>query len=335
VKTEIIPLEGFNDRRCAALQWNNLLRSSATDTVFLTREWQESWWQSFDRSGLLLLAVYANDELKGIAPFFAEEGMVYLVGSGGSDYLDFVGQVINQDTFVAILKAVLGVVPDLVGIRLYHIPERSPTGRFLQEAAARLSWSCRSEGKQFAPAADLLPDAVKTMVAKKSLVRHERFFTRGGDFGVTHFSSAPEISARLNGFFHQHIRRWVATPSPSLFKHHRQQEFYRTLVGPGCDAGWLRFSEIRWKDRTIAYHFGFNYHGTFMWYKPSFEVDLARHSPGEVLLRHLLVEAKREGAHTFDFGLGEEPFKRRFANRYECVRDWGLYPAGVSIPEVW
>jgi CelD/BcsL family acetyltransferase involved in cellulose biosynthesis len=55
-------------------------------------------------------------------------------------------------------------------------------------------------------------------------------------------------------------------------------------------------------------------------------VDLAKRSPGEVLLRQLILAAVDEGATTFDFGLGEEPFKARFANRVEQVRTWSLCP---------
>ena len=70
------------------------------------------------------------------------------------------------------------------------------------------------------------------------------------------------------------------------------------------EAGWLRFTWIEWQDRMIAAHFGFHWQHT--WYKPSFTIDLAQRSPGEVLLRRLLLAAIREGADAFDFGLGDE-----------------------------
>ena len=63
---------------------------------------------------------------------------------------------------------------------------------------------------------------------------------------------------------------------------------------------------------------------SYLWYKPSFAIDLAQRSPGEVLLRHLLLAALEEGAHTFDFGLGSEPFKFRFATQANHVKKWGL-----------
>ena len=51
----------------------------------------------------------------------------------------------------------------------------------------------------------------------------------------------------------------------------------------------------------------------------------ARHSPGEVLLRQLLIAAMAENAEVFDFGLGDEAFKSRFATHVCRVRNWGLY----------
>jgi CelD/BcsL family acetyltransferase involved in cellulose biosynthesis len=96
------------------------------------------------------------------------------------------------------------------------------------------------------------------------------------------------------------------------------------LCEVGCPV--LRFTRVDWNDRPIAFHFGFCHAGRFLWYKPSFAIDLARRSPGEVLLRHLLLAAAAEGATAFDFGLGNEAFKHRFATHTRRVRTWGLYP---------
>ena len=82
---------------------------------------------------------------------------------------------------------------------------------------------------------------------------------------------------------------------------------------------------LAWNGRPIAFHFGFCYSGKYLFYKPSFALDMAHYSPGLVLLRHLMWEAFEENARTFDFGLGEEAFKARFATTVRRVRTWGLY----------
>jgi CelD/BcsL family acetyltransferase involved in cellulose biosynthesis len=99
----------------------------------------------------------------------------------------------------------------------------------------------------------------------------------------------------------------------------------------GAHTGWLRFMRLDWDGRPIAFHYGFRYRGTYHWDTPSFAIDLAHRSPGSVLIRQLLLAAIAEGAETFDFGLGDLEFKRRFTNRVNRVHTWGLYPNG-SIP---
>jgi CelD/BcsL family acetyltransferase involved in cellulose biosynthesis len=160
--------------------------------------------------------------------------------------------------------------------------------------------------------------------ARQSLRRHERYFRRSGRLSVEHLRDAEAILTELPKFMAQHRDRWAHTSSPSLFCDPQQQRFYQQLAG--CEESWLRFTRIVWEDRPIAYHFGFSHAGTFLWYKPSFDISLARHSPGEVLLRQLFLESLAQGEHTFDFGLGDEPFKHRFASHVRHVRTWGLYP---------
>jgi CelD/BcsL family acetyltransferase involved in cellulose biosynthesis len=131
---------------------------------------------------------------------------------------------------------------------------------------------------------------------------------------------------RLESFFDQHVARWAATPYPSLFLDTAQRRFYEALTRSAGPNSWLRFTEVGWNDTPIAFHFGFSYGGTYMWYKPSFAIELAKHSPGEVLMRSLLLAAFEEGTDVFDLGLGAESFKERFATHTPVVRTWGLYP---------
>ena len=143
---------------------------------------------------------------------------------------------------------------------------------------------------------------------------------------VEHIGDAETIEEHLDEFFQQHVERWKGTDSPSLFLDVKQREFYRRLSVVATDAGWLRFTRVVWNDRAVAAHFGFNYRRKFLWYKPTFAIDLAKKSPGEVLLRNLLLRAMSEGCDAFDFGLGNEAFKSRFATQVNYVRTWGLYP---------
>lgn len=324
-------LRGFNDPSFGPAEWERLLAAGHSDAVFLTWHWQSAWWAAFGRGELLLIVVERDGETVALAPLFTEAGMVYFVGSGGSDYLDFVGDISEPEILDALLLEAKSRVAEFTGFVFYHVLDNSESGRRLAAAATRLDLKIFDEGDQPAPALEFSPDKKNATVAanKKSLVRHERFFARDGSLKVSHLSRGREILPHLDEFFAQHRERWAAMPHPRLFWDEAQMRFYRLLTSAAADTGWLRFTRLDWQGRAIALHFGFCYRGSFLWYKPSFAIDLARHSPGEVLLRQLLLRAVAEDACRFDFGIGEEAFKSRFATRVNRVRNWGLYHPGA------
>ena len=165
---------------------------------------------------------------------------------------------------------------------------------------------------------------------KKSLVRHENFFRREGKFEVLHLRDSEAVQPYLEEFFEQHCCRRAATPHPSLFCDPASRAHYRRLTSVAAAQGWLRFTRVLWNGQAIAYHFGLSYQGRYLWGIPSFAIDLARHSPGEALLRQVLLAAIEEGASTFDFGIGDEAYKYRFATQVTHLRNWGLYPKEPS-----
>lgn len=325
--------DNFNDPVLNSEVWEDLLSIADTRTVFLTYQYQRAWWDSFGRGQLHLIAAEQDGQWVALAPLFSEAGMLFFVGSGGSDYLDFVGRVDTPEVLMAILDTARRQVPDFLGFRFYHVPDASKTGRYLQEVAARLQLVCYDEGDLAAPALDLVtePQKARAVAEKKSLVRHEKFFRREGRLTIHHLHDGESILPQLECFFAQHMRRWEMTPYPSLFHDPKQHHFYRRLTEIAGNTGWLRFTRVDWNGEPVAFHFGFCYQSTYLWYKPSFAIEWAHRSPGEVLLRQLLLAALAEEAHTFDFGLGDEPFKRRFTSHIARVRTWGLYPvAGIS-----
>ena len=320
-------LSGFEDPQFGPAEWDRLLRTGESDTVFLSWQWQFAWWKAFQRGELLLIAAQRLGEVVALAPLFSQAGMVYFVGSGGSDYLDFIGDIGDAEVLDALLTEARQWTTGFIGLVFYHVPDHPQTGARLERSSARLGLRLFDQGAQSAPALEIAAniEVARAATQKQSLVRHERFFSRDNSFKVEHIQDGEAILPHLDAFFAQHRERWSAAPSPSLFNEPAQQEFYRLLATVASTSGWLRFTVIQWQGRAIAYHFGFNYRGTFLWYKPTFAIALARHSPGEVLLRQLLLLSLAEGCHTFDFGLGDEAFKARFATRVGRVQDWGVY----------
>jgi CelD/BcsL family acetyltransferase involved in cellulose biosynthesis len=101
------------------------------------------------------------------------------------------------------------------------------------------------------------------------------------------------------------------------------------MVETLAPTGYLRFSVVSLDGRPIALHLGFECNGRFIWYKPTFDVALARHSPGEVLIKYLLEDAHARGLLEFDFGPGEEAFKYRFSNYARAISSIHVYRSRI------
>ena len=323
-------LRGFDDPAITCGQWSELLTHGDTDAVNLTWHWQRSWWETFGRGRLLLTGAYRCDRLVAVAPFFVDEGMIFNICP--EDHLDFVGDVSEPAVLDALLSAARDCVQDFLGFRLYFIPDRSRNGARLQQAASRLGLNCFREAQLASPWIDVgrNRELTERCAAKKSLLRHERYFRRAGDLDMATYGTAVDVLPQLDHFFEQHIERRSATQHASLFLDVRQRDYYRRLTELAAAQGWLRFARVSWNGRAIAYHFGLFYKGRYLWGIPSFDVTLARHSPGEVLLRHVLLQALSEGADQFDFGPGDESYKYRFATDTTYLETWGLYPQSTN-----
>ena len=319
-------LDGFEDSSFNKDQWNQLLESGDTDTVNLTWDWQRSWWQSFGKGKLMLIAAERNGSVIAVAPLFTDQGMIYNLFP--EDALDFIGDISDSAVLDAMLKTAHSVVADFVGFRFYFLPHTSRTGKLLMEAAVRLNLNCYDEGSLPSPWLDLKtsPDVALNITRKKSLRRHENYFLREGDLEVLHFTESEKILPHLENFFKQHISRRNSTNASSLFLDSKQCDYYTRLTREISPTGWLRFTRINWNGRPIAFHYGLSYKGRYLYGIPSFDIDLAEHSPGEVLLRQLLLAAISEGATTFDFGMGDELYKYRFSTDVTELHTWGMYP---------
>jgi CelD/BcsL family acetyltransferase involved in cellulose biosynthesis len=338
VKTPVCTkvLNGFDDQQFGEMQWDQLLRAGNRESVYLTWLYQRTWWETFERGKLLLIVAERNGQPVALAPFYVESGMVYFLGSEfESDYLDFIGDVTDPDVLVALLGTARDAVPDFQGFLLYFISDDSATAKTLAAAAERICFSCYEEQSMRAPVLDLASSRDFAIAAvnkkKKSLLQHERYFRREGTLEIQHFRRGSEILPQLEEFFEQHRRRHSCPSNPSRLWYEKVPLFIRAFTKAADDTGWLRFTRIDWNGRPAAFHYGYCYQGRFFWGMPSFDLEFARHSPGQVLLRQLLLAALEENAHTFDFGTGDQDFKVRFSTRINHVRTWGLYPSPTRL----
>lgn len=309
---------------CDAQQWDQLVARSSEATVFQSRAWVNAWWETFRQPDwrVRLWAIYEATELVALAPLYErrDERARRTLRMLGEEHADYTG-LICRDGAARVVEAALRNVADAIERPATICFDEVPEGSSTQRALAAL---CRAQplqwvrtGRTPCPWVPIRGNeqAVQALLRKTSLRRHRSSLERLGKLAVRHELEAAAIEPHLPLFFEQHVSRWAGTAYPSLFEKQSNRDFYRRLVAELCPSGRLLFSILSLDGQPAAFHFGFLSNAKLLWYKPTFDVRLARHSPGEVLLGGLIEHALEQRFDALDFTRGAEPFKSRFASR--------------------
>lgn len=321
-KLHIELVERRSDIPLSPAQWNGLLLSNETDSVFQTYEWFDAWWSVFGSAHqLFFLVLRRGAEVIGFAPLMESREKwgwreLQFIGTGNADYLDFVIRGDRHEAIQAICDFLCGHASRWDRLRLCNVPASSSSLACLTQAAAASGLHFIEEARVRCPAMRLEEHRVhaQELINRYSVRRPLNWFKKRGTVTFRHVSSIEDISALLPAFFEQHIRRWRATGKPSLFEQARQRAFYVSLATAVHGPGWLLFSVLEVDGSPIAFHFGFDYAGRVTWYKPAFDMSYAEHSPGLLLTRQLIEDSLTRHRKEIDFTIGEEQFKDRFAN---------------------
>lgn len=327
----------FEDFPCLEMDgrtWNDLVARSESRSVFQTYEWLTSWWKIFGaRRKPLIIAVYLQDRLVGLAPLMVEPALlgtstIKFIGEGNADYCNFILTEPYQPVLQAIIDYLASLRTKWCEVELNNIPQKSSTLEWLSPLCANYDMPLLV--RRYVDCPTLIfawPQGNPAYILRKdSLKRPYQYFRSHGDVAYTELTTPSEARAYLPQFFEQHIRRWQGTASPSLFTNPRNREFYAELLERLLPTGWLVFSVVQFNRHPIAFHFGFQFAGRFLWYKPSFDVDYRKHSPGSLLLRFLLQRSIEHDCSEFDFTIGNEDFKHRYSNAMRLNLSLQIFP---------
>lgn len=325
----------------SAAAWNALVSLNETNSVFQTYEWFDAWWRTFGTEHrLYFLLVQRNGEVVGFAALMLRRQLLggrrlEFVGTGNADYQDFVLlPELKEAAMIAICGFLHAHASDWRSARLCNVPSQSSTLVHLRRIGPAHELHLIDEAVMRCPSLQLQSEGreAERLLKKYSLKRPLNWFAARGEVQFRHLSSEAEIQAMLPTFFDQHMRRYQQAGRASLFETPRQRSFYWALALALNSAGWLMFSVLEFNGQPIAFHFGFDYFGSMTWYKPSFEVRYAEHSPGLLLTRKMIEDGLARSRREVDFTIGDEPFKDRFANLSRFNVTLSMYH---SLPNAW
>jgi CelD/BcsL family acetyltransferase involved in cellulose biosynthesis len=290
--------------------------------VFYTCEWALAM-QSAYQSSLtpLLFLGYEGEDLVGVASLAtdaAEESVGFLAATT-ADYCEFVTHPHQRAEFTDAVFAELGKLKARLAA-LASLPEESATPVALQAAAEKNGFHVYMRPACVCLQVELgsgeqRREIKSALAGKKKLRRYLRAMEREGPVAFAHLQSAAQIQAALPEFFNAHVARFRSTQRVSVLSTPERGFFLEELARQFSGSEVVTLSMLMIGDRPVAWNYGFQFHGSWFWYQPTFDSRQEENSPGQCLLSRIVSEAcDMDGMNVVDLGLGAEGYKERFGN---------------------
>ncbi len=307
-------------------EWNPLLVNSRGNHIFLTWEWQRTWWGCFHPGDLYIITLRDDGNLVGIASCFIH----YLPKFGRTlrfvgcvEVTDYLEVIAAKDREVEVLTALADYLTgpgadDWDHIDFCNIREGSSTLTHLPELLKARGLEVLVKFEDVCPVIPL-PDTWEEYLAMlDSKQRHEvrRKMRRAEGQGVVWRIVGPEdnLSAEMETFLHL---MGASTPDKAKFLElPGNRDFFHDLAAVLMQRGWLQLMFLEVNQTPVAAYLNFDYGNRIQVYNsgldPSQYLQL---SPGWVLLGYAIQYAIAQGREEFDFLQGDEDYKYRMGGQ--------------------
>ncbi len=322
--------------------WNDLLAAGDTNTIFLTHEWIQAWWETFGQEHeLFIIAVKSNDKITGIAPlmltdipgFLRRKKIVQFIGTPNADYSDFIGK--DKSVIVdGVLSYFKEHPDDWTRLELSQIPGSSFSREAFEKAAAESGMKYRIKKietvhlyKYEGTESDRPEFSLKQGSTFK---RNRNFFKQHNGLNFERIRDTARIKKFLPYFFQCHVNRWKTLGLPGKFLNPKMREFHEKLVDYLSPLDRISYLVLNHGEVPLASLFAFDYGNAVFLYNIATESFYERRSPGIIILHFLTEHFVREGYHVIDFLRGEGSHKARFINQSSINYQYNIYNSSLA-----
>ena len=318
-------------------EWNKLLERSRFNTVFLTYEWQTTWWECLGEGDLWIAAFRRTDtdELVGIAPLYlvtptggawANKRKFNLVGCiEVSDYLDM---IVAKGWEPQVYAAFYGWLcssdaPAWDVLDLCNLPQDSLTYQEFQNVVDPAAYTVEIKQEDVAPQFTLplhYESYLQEQVEKKQrheIRRKQRRAERETTVNFYYVEPQDNLVAEIDDFV---ALQQASREDKAEFMTPEMRHFFGVMAQRMQDAGWLRLCFLTLDGEKAATLLGFEYNRRYLLYNSGYDPDAFPHlSPGWVLVAYAIQYAIAVGNEVFDFMQGDEEYKYRFGSEDYAV----------------
>jgi CelD/BcsL family acetyltransferase involved in cellulose biosynthesis len=295
-------------------EWAALHARCPDASPFQSPAWLLAWLETFRPERPWALAIRDGGRLVALLPCFVWRGgmdgaaQLTLLGNGISDRLDLLAEPGRAAAAAPAVFERLGRDDGLwTTLDWRDLPAASPL------LAGPLPGRSGREDEEPCPARPLPtdPDEVLAALPRKrrdELRRRGRRLAETGAVAVRR-ADAASLERDLEALLALHGRRWGERGEDGVLADPQVEAFHRAAAPRLLAAGLLRLHLLELDGRPLAAHYGFRHGATAYSYIHGFDPAVAVFAPTSLLLLAVMEEATREGATTFDFLRGREPYK--------------------------
>ena len=312
--TKIISkVEDFNSLKKT---WNELLKESSNDTIFLTWEWQFFYFEAFG-GDLFIVLIFEEEELIGILPFIRIRKIFFHIikfnGVPDSDYLDFIiKRGFEESVLDYFFNQFLIINTNISIIELYSINEKSPLYSITNKIIANnYSLFCSEKICSYIPLPKTWDILWENFTSKQryNLKSREDKLLKNFIVEVGVVENSDELKEMMKNFINLHQHKMTSIKRSGSFARKPFQNFHKKIAHHFLKKGFLKLYYLKINKKPVALRYLFCYKNKFLDYLSGFDLGYKKYSIGLLLLKQAIKDAIELGMSEFDFLRGDASYK--------------------------
>ncbi len=305
-------------------EWESILPSCSTNTIFVTPWWQKVWWDNFgSENELHISSIRDGDRLIGISPLMLSEGVLTFAGDRDLfDYFDFLVAEGEETAFYTALGEHLAEV-DFHTLDLPSVPQNSPTLRHLPEILRQMGFSVNLEEKETTPVTYLPATWDEYLGGLRKKDRHElrRKIRRLEKADSPHQYSC-QLTETGDGCMEDFFRLLRASSDEKDgFLTPEREKFFIDIARELTTRDQFKLYFLEVEGERVAGCICFDYGQSYLLYNSGYNPEYSKLSVGLINKAFSIQAAIEEGRESFNFLKGNERYKYDLGAQDESLFD--------------
>ena len=325
-------------------EWNELLKNSDSDTIFLRWEWLYNWWQVYGKWPCRLFIIVARykGHLVGIAPFYIKKHLgffreINFLGSNivCSDYLDFIlfkkkEQIILSSIcfFLKQNKKTWDV------LQLSDMPSVSSSIDFIESFFIKYRMVINKKYttcpyiKLNLPWDDIYNSYAS--ILKNTIKRKSRKFEKTSNSGIVEIASVKDLETCFSEFLRLNKLSLKKRGVKSPFLEDDFLIFHKTVIHELLGKKKMKLYFLRKEGKYIAGIYILIHESKYYYYQSGFDPAYEKDSPGTLLFHYCIKAVHEKGAKEFDFLRGDEHYKSNWTEHKRTNVKFIIYNNAIN-----